>query len=449
MLLAVVFLSFFLFLGWSVYSGILLLYPLLWGLCGVGFVASRRGYSLGEIFCMGYAGARKSLIVVEVFFHIGALTAAWRAAGTIGFLVYYGFQLLSPDAFIVGCFALCAVFSVLLGTAIGTVGVLGISLVVMAKGGGLNPALAAGAIIAGAYFGDRCSPMSSSAHLVASLTRTDVYANLKNMFRSALLPLILSLTGYALLSKIFPLASFENRFTEDIAELFQLHPLTVVPAVLVLVGCMLRIRIKNIMFCSTLTAMVIAVTLQEVPFTKLFRFLVTGYVSPIDSPAAILFNGGGWISIINSILIVFFSSAFAGVFEGAQLLAEVERRVQLLFQRIGGYLTNLIVSILVSAAACNQTLAILLVAQIQSRLYPDVSEKARFALMLENSVILISPLIPWNIALSLPMAVLDVGPDCIPFLLFLWFMPLTGWFWPRSWNLAHAYHGQDLEKKTG
>lgn len=52
MLLAVVFLSFFLFLGWSVYSGILLLYPLLWGLCGVGFVASRRGYSLGEIFCM-------------------------------------------------------------------------------------------------------------------------------------------------------------------------------------------------------------------------------------------------------------------------------------------------------------------------------------------------------------------------------------------------------------
>ena len=195
MLLAAVFVLFFLALCCSVVYGVFILYPLLWGLLSVGFVAWSRGYTIGTILRMGYTGAKQSLIVVEVFFHIGALTAAWRAAGTIGFLVHHGLQMLSPGAFLVGCFLLPLAFSVLLGTAIGTVGVIGIALMVIAKAGGMDPALAAGAIVAGAYFGDRCSPMSSSAHLVASITRTDVYVNLKNMAKSSALPLRLAMLG--------------------------------------------------------------------------------------------------------------------------------------------------------------------------------------------------------------------------------------------------------------
>lgn len=125
--------------------------------------------------------------------------------------------------------------------------------------------------------------------------------------------------------------------------------------------------------------------------------------APADNLIGYLFTGGGWISIINSILIVFFSSAFAGIFEGAKLLVEVERGVTFLFHTVGGYVTNLIVSTTVSAAACNQTLAILLSAQIQNRLYTGEQARTILALRLENTVILISALIPWNIALSLPL----------------------------------------------
>ena len=135
MLLAAVFVLFFLALCGSVVYGVFILYPLLWGLLSVGFVAWSRGYAIGTILRMGYTGAKQSLIVVEVFFHIGALTAAWRAAGTIGFLVHHGLQMLSPGAFLVGCFLLPLAFSVLLGTAIGTVGVIGIALMVIAKAG--------------------------------------------------------------------------------------------------------------------------------------------------------------------------------------------------------------------------------------------------------------------------------------------------------------------------
>lgn len=90
------------------------------------------------------------------------------------------------------------------------------------------------------------------------------------------------------------------------------------------------------MFYSTLKAITIALSLQNVSFTEMLRFLVIGgYVSPLENSVAILFSDGGWISIMSSILIVFFSSAFVGIFEGAKLLAEVERGVGQLFQRIG------------------------------------------------------------------------------------------------------------------
>ena len=151
------------------------------------------------------------------------------------------------------------------------------------------------------------------------------------------------------------------------------------------------------MLYSTLTAIVIALSVQDMPAIDMLRALVVGYEAPADNPISYLFTGGGWISIINSILIVFFSSAFAGIFEGAKLLVEVERGVTFLFHTVGGYVTNLIVSTTVSAVACNQTL-----------------------------VILISALIPWNIALSLPLSILDAGPDSIPYMLFLWLMPLIG-----------------------
>ena len=426
MLLAAVFVLFFLALCGSVVYGVFILYPLLLGLLSVGFVAWSRGYAIGTILRMGYTGAKQSLIVVEVFFHIGALTAAWRAAGTIGFLVHHGLQMLSPGAFLVGCFLLPLAFSVLLGTAIGTVGVICIALMVIAKAGGMDPALAAGAIVAGAYFGDRCSPMSSSAHLVASITRTDVYVNLKNMAKSSALPLLLALAGYAWLSLLHPLDATEEQFSARIAELFRLHPITALPALLVLAGGLLRIRIKNAMLYSTLTAIVIALSVQDMPAIDMLRALVVGYEAPADNPISYLFTGGGWISIINSILIVFFSSAFAGIFEGAKLLVEVERGVTFLFHTVGGYVTNLIVSTTVSAVACNQTLAILLSAQIQNRLYTGEQARTILALRLENTVILISALIPWNIALSLPLSILDAGPDSIPYMLFLWLMPLIG-----------------------
>lgn len=434
MLLTIVFLLFFLALGASIYWGFFILYPLLLGLVGVAFVAWRRDYSLGSLVRMGLAGARRSFIVVELLIHIGALTASWRASGVVCFLVYHGLQCISPPYFLVGAFLLSCAFSFLLGTSLGTVSVLGIALIVIAKGGGLSVPMAAGAIVAGAFFGDRCSPMSSSAYLVASTTRTDFYTNFFNMLKTAIIPMALAVLGYALLASSHGLSAFDPTFIAGIDAAFPRHPAMIIPPLLILGGSACRLPFKYVMPASAAAAIIIALSVQHETPLSMLRYLIWGYSPAELTPITKLFAGGGWVSVIPPMLVIFFSSAIAGIFDGAHLLADVEKAVRRLYTKVGAYLTNILVSILTSAAACNQTLAILLCSQLQMPLHDtDNATRSKFALMLENSVIVISALIPWNIAVSVPLSILDADSSCLPYAFLLWLLPLTGWFVP-SWQ---------------
>jgi NhaC family Na+:H+ antiporter len=160
----------------------------------------RRGYLLKDLLIMMGKGSKKSLVVLKIFVLIGIITAVWRACGTISFIVYYAIAFMSAKYFILSAFLLSCLVSFLLGTSLGTVGTMGIVLMVLAKSGSVDINMAAGAVIAGAYFGDRCSPMSSSASLVAVLTRTNLYVNIKNMIKTSILPFALSIIGYIYLS---------------------------------------------------------------------------------------------------------------------------------------------------------------------------------------------------------------------------------------------------------
>lgn len=431
MLLSVVFILFFMALAGSIYSGFFILYPLLGGLLGVGFVAWRRGHTLRDIAVMGYKGAMQSLIVIKVLVHLGALTAAWRASGVVCFLVFHGLQLLSPKYFLEGAFLLSAAFSFLVGTSLGTVSVLGIALIVIAKGGGLSVSMAAGAIIAGAFFGDRGSPMSSSANLVAGLTHTNLYSNITNMMRTACIPMLLSMGAYALLASSHGLQQFDPIFIEHISKAFPLHSAMLIPPAIILLGSACRIRFSYTMPASTITALGISVFVQGQSLQDIAGYVLWGYTPVVESPVSMLFAGGGWVSIISPALVVFISSAFAGIFSGAKLLHGVELVVRRMYERCGAYITNMLISWVTAAAACNQTLALILTNQLQFSLHNTTpASRSSFALMLENSVIMVSALVPWNIAVSLPLAILDAEASSLIYAFYIWLIPLCGWFVP-------------------
>ncbi len=417
---------FFITLLCSIYNGISILWPLLLGLIVFLSVALCRGHTIRALYAMMLAGAKKSLLIVVLFILIGAITAVWRASGTIPFIVYHAINFMNAEYFILAAFWLAAAVSFLLGTSFGTASTIGVVLIVLAKSGNIDVNVAAGAIIAGAFFGDRCSPMSSSANLVSVLTGTDLYTNIKNMFKSGWLAFILASAAYIWLSHCYPLTFHDNGIGEDIIRYFDISPATFAPAAIMLLLAALRVDVRLAMLASIVSGSLIAILVQNVEPRQMLSFILTGYDTKENSFFLDIIKGGGLVSMVNVTAIVFISSTYAGIFAGTGLLKEIEIFFVKLAQKIGRFPALVTASFATAAFSCNQTLAVILTHQLFEKIYPpDRSGQHRLALDLENSVILIAALVPWSIAGAVPAAALTADAGFIPYAVYIYLVPLS------------------------
>ena len=187
------------------------------------------------------------------------LTALWRAAGTIPVIICYAAKLIHPSIFVLLTFLLNALLSLLMGTSFGTAATMGVICMTMGRTMGVNPAYVGGAIVSGIYFGDRCSPVSTSALLVSEVTGTDLYENIKGMMKTATIPFLLSCGIYLLLglsqNGVGELLDMEALFGQG----FTLHWILVVPALLVLVLAAFRIPVKKALMASIVMAAILGV----------------------------------------------------------------------------------------------------------------------------------------------------------------------------------------------
>jgi NhaC family Na+:H+ antiporter len=418
----------FLLLVTSVFKGVFLAYPLAAGIMIFFFVALRRGFSGGDLIRMGYAGGRKSLIVVSILMLIGALIPLWMAAGTVPAIVNYGLQLIRPDMFILSAFLLSCTVSCLIGTSVGTSGVVGTALMVMARSGGVSLAATAGAVIAGAYFGDRISPLSSSASFVAAITETDIYDNIRNMLKTCAVTFLISAAFYLAVSRAFPLHSSSGNLPELIANEFNVSPLVLAPAAVIIIFSILRVNVKLSMLVSIKLAVVISLTLQHQTLAECLKYIIFGFSMDSASPLSSIIKGGGEISLMKTALVVFLASSFAGIMEGTGMLNAIEEATLKADNRYKVYRNMFVTSLFGSAVGCSQTFAVTFSHMLNKKAY----EKNGFgsacaAVDLENTAIMTAALIPWNIALLAPMTILGTDPSCIPFLAYVYLLPL--------WNL--------------
>ncbi len=409
----------------SVYKGLNIVFPLLFGLVLILGLCIRKGFSIKQLFNMICKGCKRSLIIIHIFVLIGAITAMWRASGTVAFIVYYGIKLMNPDFFILSAFVLSSIVSFLLGTAFGTVGTIGIVLMVIAKTGSVNVNLLAGAVIAGAYFGDRCSPMSSSANLIASITDTNIYKNIKNMMVTSIIPMILSLAAYSMFSLNNPLIVSGGSIEADIMSSFNISIIVIIPALAILILSAFRLNVKMSMSISIAAAIVIAVIYQQESLIAIARHIVLGYSSPQQSFFMDIIKGGGLISMLRVSLIVLISFAYAEIFEGTKILKETEAYIVSMKERWGIFPTTMLLSIVTASFGCTQAISIMLTNQLAGKLY-EREEKSKYelALDLEDSSVVVSPLIPWNIGGAVPAAALSVGIGFIPYAVYLYLLPI-------------------------
>ena len=257
----------------------------------------RAGFSWRELGRMCLDGIKTVRNILITFVLIGILTAFWRASGTIPAIVCYASSLIRPSILLLMTFLLNCLVSVLTGTAFGTGATMGVICATMAASLGLDVRLVGGAILAGVYFGDRCSPVSTSALLVAELTGTSIYSNIHRMVRTALVPFLGSCGIYLVLGFTQNAGGDLPDLRTLFARVFVLHWAALAPAVVILVLSVLQINVKIAMSASILTALPLCLFLQHVPVPDLLKMVFTGYQTP-DAQVGVMMNGGGIFSMV-------------------------------------------------------------------------------------------------------------------------------------------------------
>jgi NhaC family Na+:H+ antiporter len=405
-----------------------ILYALGFGLLLFLTYGKLRHSSWRQLGSMVLSGIKTVRGILTVFMLIGVLTALWRMSGTIPVIISLAMNLVQPHLMILLTFLLNCIMSVLTGTAFGTAATMGVICMTMANSMGINPVLVGGAILSGVYFGDRCSPISTSALLVSQLTHTHLFTNIRNMLRTAALPFTLTCAIYGAFGMLLAARNGSVDVTAIFSREFDMRWFMVAPAVLMLVLAVMRVNVKIAMGASIVLAAGFAYFFQGVDVLSMGRGIVFGYAARTGEVAGLL-NGGGVVSMLNVAAIVCLSSAYAGIFAGTDLLGSVKKAIVRMEGVVGSFAGMLVTSVVAGMISCNQTLDIMMTDQLCDAGVDDVSateekERERKALNLEDTAVVVCPLIPWSIAGAVPLSSVG-GPELsVIAACFLYLLPL-------------------------
>ena len=381
-----------------------------------------KGHDLKVLTKKSFEGVLTVKNILLVFILIGMITALWRASGTIAFIVYMGSKLISPSILILLTFLLCSILSFLIGTSLGTAATMGVISVSIGKAMGINPYYLGGAVLSGIYFGDRCSPMSTSALLITELTKTNLYTNIKLMLKTSIIPFIATCLFYLFIGLKSSTSPVSIDATNIFKENYNLNIVVIVPAILIIILSLLKVNVKKTMLVSIVISFIIAIFFQKESVISLINYCVYGFHHSNEKLNSMM-KGGGILSMLNVGLIVAISSSYSGIFKETKMLILMKKYLKEFSKKTSNYFVIFLSSIISGAIACNQSLGIILTYE----LCEELEDKQNMAIILENTIVLLVGLIPWNIAMAVPLKTIDIGLMSGLFAFYLYFLPL--------WNL--------------
>lgn len=387
-----------------------------------------RHYSWKTLLRMSWSGIMTIKNVLITFMLIGMLTAAWRAAGTIPMIICSFTDLIRPSVFLLMAFLMNCIISFLTGTSFGTAATMGVITMTMSAALGLSPLLTGGAVMSGIFFGDRCSPVSSSAMLVCELTQTNIYQNIRKMTVDAAVPFLITCLFYLLLGFSQRSSGAQTNVQEIFEAGFIRHWTAWIPALIILLFSLFRIKVRQTLLASICVAGLVCLLIQHLTLPELLKTLLLGF-SASDPQIQSMLGGGGIQSMLRVSAIVCLSSSYAGIFDGTGLLNGMTGQVERLGRKTTGFTAIAVTAVVTCMIACNQTLAIMLTHQLCKNMEP---EPETMALSLEDSAVVIAPLIPWSIAGAVPLSTIGAPGASLLAAFYLYLVPL--------WSIAKSIY---------
>ena len=371
-----------------------------------GIIALRLGYNYKEIEKGILASMMKGMPAMLIVIVVGALIGSWIAAGTIPMLIYYGLKIINPKFFLVTACIVSSVISVVTGTSYGTVGTIGVAFIGIAHGLNIPLPQAAGAIVAGAYFGDKLSPFSDTTNLAPIAAQSNLFDHIRHLLWTTTPAWLLGLTVYFFIG-LFSSTTGEASLTQTetmmnvIQSNFEFHWLLVLPALITLY---LAIRKKPVipgMLFSALVAVLLAIFIQHVDLQTAIKSMVTGYEAQTsDALVDKLLTRGGMVSMMHVTLIAFCAFAFGGIIQTTGMLDVLLERLLKIANTTGKLIASTVAAGITTAMMTGSSfLSILIPGELFAPAYKKNNLAAKnLSRTTEDSGTVVVPLIPWSIA---------------------------------------------------
>lgn len=384
----------------------------------------RLGYTWKEVedgIISSIGGTMQAIIILAI---IGMIIGTWILGGIVPTLIYYGLQVLSPGIFLFATLILCSIVSMATGSSWTTAGTVGIALMGVGAGLGINPAMTAGAIISGAYFGDKMSPLSDTTNLAPAMAGATLFDHIRHMVYTTGVSYVIAAAGFIFLGFGYASKVLDKTVIDEILSLmsqnFNINPLLLLVPIIVIVLVAMKVPAIPGLFMGTLLGGLAAMAFQGATVGVVFDAMQYGYSK--ETGNAILDSlliRGGLQSMMWTISLIMCALTFGGILETTGMLESIAKRVLKYAKSTGSLVTaTILTSIFANVLAGDQYLSIVL----PGKMYKEEFHKRGLAprnlsRCLEDAGTLTSPLVPWNtcgatMSTYLGIATIEYLPYC-------------------------------------
>ncbi|WP_370390936.1 Na+/H+ antiporter NhaC [uncultured Winogradskyella sp.] len=385
----------------------------------------------------------KSVFVpILILFLVGALAGTWLVSGVIPAMVYYGLKVLNPEIFLPASVVISALISIATGSSWTTSATVGIALVGIGTALGLNPGMIAGAVISGAYFGDKMSPLSDTTNLAPAMAGTDLFTHIRYMSFTTVPTITIALLVFSIMS-----FTVDTTGSADVSNLlatiettFNITPWLFLVPIAVIALILLKTKPITALATGVLLAAVFAFIFQPTILDGLSDSKVGAVIQAILSDTAIetdneklneLFSAGGMQGMLWTIFLILCAMVFGGIMDAIGALARITKALLSIAKSVFGLFASTVVSCLgLNVIASDQYLAIVIPGKMFKKAYEDRNlAPENLSRTLEDSGTVTSVLIPWNTCGAYQSGVLGVSvADYFVYAIFNWLSPFTTLF---------------------
>jgi len=404
-------------------------FVLLLGGAVAAIVGFAKGVSYEEMMNAVADNLKSTSSALLILLMVGALSGTWLLSGIIPTMIYYGIQLLNPSIFLLVSVLVCALISVATGSSWTTSATVGIALIGVGNAMGIPMGMTAGAILSGAYFGDKMSPLSDTTNLAAAMAGTDLFTHIRYMLYTTVPTLVITLIVFGILSfKIEPAAAVETAsLLNAITESFTITPWLFAVPVLVIALIVRKTPPLAALLIGTLGGAVAALMFQpelirtlsgstELNFESVYITLLNAITEDlaVESSNTVLndlFTSGGMAGMLGTIWLIICAMVFGGVMESIGALSKITAALLKLSKSTFGLVANTVGSCLaLNVTASDQYLAIVVPGKMFAKAYEQKGlAPENLSRTIEDSGTVTSVLVPWNTCGAYHSSVLGVS----------------------------------------